>query len=72
MFWLDEIGIQRGFWSPGLYPGDPTELWSDINDVLEAIDRGESIIEGGRSKLEEYERVGMWGIGYLTTHSNTP
>ena len=63
MFWLDEIGIQRGFWSPGLYPGDPIELWSDINDVLEAIDRGESIIGDGRSKLEEYERVGMWGLG---------
>ena len=63
MFWLDAIGIRRGFWNPGAYPVDPTDLWSDIGDILEAIDQEAPMVEDSVSRLEEYERVAMWGFG---------
>ena len=77
-FWLDGLGVRRGFWERGAYPDDPIELWTDIGDALDALDeapqdgdREEDSPHGARShsparsltKLEECERIGLWGFG---------
>ena len=78
VFWLDDIGIRRGFWERGAYPEYPIELWTDIEEALETIgeaqqngDRwGESphgpkshLPVGSLTRLEECERIGLWGFG---------
>ena len=77
-FWLDDIGVRRGFWERGAYPDTPTELWTDIDEALENLDEaqqngtkwGESLHgpmsdlpPSGLTRLEECERIGLWGIG---------
>lgn len=63
MFWLNEIGIRREFWNQTSYPENATDLWADIAEVLEDIDEGLTVGGDSRSKLEESERIGMWGFG---------
>ena len=78
LFWLDGIGIRRGFWERGAYPEYPIELWTDIEEALETLgearqngDRwGESphgpkshLPMGSLTRLEECERIGLWGFG---------
>ena len=63
MFWLNEIGIRRGIWNQTSYPESATDLWADIAEVLEDIDEGLTVGGDSRSKLEECERIGMWGFG---------
>ena len=77
-FWLDDIGVRRGFWGRGAYPAFPNELWADISEALESLEEEEQYI--GRwedsphfatpqlfvsslTRLEECERIGLWGIG---------
>ena len=83
-FWLDGLGVRRGFWERGAYPDDPIELWTDIGDALDALDeapqdgdREEDSPHGARShfparsltKLEECERIGLWGLWNLVNGS---
>ena len=63
MFWLDDIGARRGFWSSRRHPEDAVELWTDIAEVLEEIEAGVTDPDYERSELEECERIGMWGFG---------
>lgn len=76
MFWLNDIGIRRGFWKPDAYPENSIDIWSDISEALEAIEEAQSLgVETGfhgshppsltysLCKLEECERIGMWGFG---------
>lgn len=63
MFWLDDIGTRRGFWAPRWYPENAIELWTDIVEVLDDIEEDSTDPEFGQSKLEECERIGMWGFG---------
>ena len=77
-FWLDDIGVRRGFWEGGAYPGEPTDLWTDIQEALDSLNEewqsgnlqsqspfgtsSPSFI-GSLTRLEECERVGLWGFG---------
>ena len=63
MFWLDDIGTRRGFWAPARYPEVATELWADIEEVLDDIEEGLTDIRNGLLELEECERIAMWGFG---------
>ena len=76
-FWLNDIGVRRGFWERGVYPVDPTDLWTDIDEALEVLNdaqqsgniQGESPLGtnspfiSSLTRLEECERVGFWGFG---------
>ena len=77
-FWLNDIGVRRGFWERGGYPENPDELWTDIFEALETLDdarqnsesRGESphsansrLPASSLMRLEECERIGLWGFG---------
>ena len=77
-FWLNDIGVRRGFWERGGYPEHPDELWADIFEALETLDdarqnsesRGESphgansrLPASSLMRLEECERIGLWGFG---------
>ena len=77
-FWLNDIGVRRGFWERGAYPDDPTDLWTDIEEALDILDQAQqsgniqsqsplgtnspSFISS-LTRLEECERVGLWGFG---------
>ena len=77
-FWLDDIGVRRGFWEEGAYPENPTDLWTDVQEALQKLDdalprgvtwRGSPhgpnspLIGDSLNKLEECERIGLWGFG---------
>lgn len=75
MFWLNDIGIRRGFWKPDAYPENSIDIWSDISEALEEIEEAQSRgVETGfhnshpasltysLCKMEECERIGMWGF----------
>ena len=66
-FWLEDIGTRRGFWKPDGYPEDPIDLWSDISDAIEDLETtyDSPLPEPADSimKLEECERIGLWGFG---------
>ena len=77
-FWLNDIGVRRGFWERGAYPVDPTDLWTDIEEALDVIVevqqsgdmQGQSpfgtnppSFKSSLTRLEECERVGLWGFG---------
>ena len=77
-FWLNDIGVRRGFWERGAYPEHPVELWADIDEALETLheagensDRWVESPHGANShlpassltRLEECERIGLWGFG---------
>ena len=77
-FWINDIGVRRGFWKQGTFPEDPTDLWTDI---LEALENLEEVQQSGSwqdesphsattpsfvsslARLEECERIGLWGFG---------
>ena len=63
MFWLDDIGVRRGFWPPQEHPDNAIDLWTDIEELIDEIDVGGSDPERGLSEFEECERIGMWGFG---------
>jgi len=77
-FWLESIGTDRGIWPQGQQPTEFIDLWEDINSALEEIPEtnGESTPPGlerydylekysaSISKLEEHERVAIWGLGF--------
>lgn len=63
LFWLDDIGTRRGFWSEHGYPDAAVDLWTDIVEVLDDIEENSIDLEFGRSSLDECERIGMWGFG---------
>ena len=63
MFWLDGIGARRGFWPAGQHPDLATDLWSNIENILDDFDTGVVDSESGWYELEECERIGMWGLG---------
>ena len=75
MFWLNDIGIRRGFWKQNAYPENSIDIWSDISEALEEIE--EALSQGTATgfhnshpasltyslcKMEECERIGMWGF----------
>ena len=77
-FWLDDIGVRRGFWEKGAYPDHPIELWTDVEEALDnladaqlndATWRGSPhgpnspLLGNSLNKLEECERIGLWGFG---------
>ena len=77
-FWLDSIGTRRGFWKPGSYPEASVDLWADVSEATDELEEarnthvrvssdvytfpspphGDSLL-----KLEECERIALWGIG---------
>ena len=63
LFWLNDIGIKRGLWDQNLYPENAIDLWSDIEEVLDTTYESSPLLEVSRAKLEECERIGMWGFG---------
>lgn len=77
-FWLELIGTERGIWPKGDQPADFVDLWEDIRIALEEIpetnedyppadlQRFEYLDKypASISKLEEYERVAIWGLGF--------
>ena len=69
-FWLDGIGVRRRFWIQGEYPEDPTDLWMDMDEAIDAIH--EATAHGSLSletihALEECERICFWGMTGLAT-----
>ena len=74
MFWLNDIGIRRGYWDQYSGPESPIDLWVDISEALEDMDEVRNTdhgLAGGSDgslanslfRLEECERIGMWGFG---------
>ncbi len=78
MFWLNDIGIRRGYWDQYSGPESSIDLWVDIAEALEDMDEvrrtdhglagdsdGLSLVSLANSlfRLEECERIGMWGFG---------
>jgi len=77
-FWLDTMGASRGLWEQGSYPESPIDLWADVSEATEELEEAqnfyESRSEGPYSfpspphgdnllKLEECERICLWGLG---------
>ena len=77
-FWLDDIGVRRGFWKLDAYPEYPTDLWTDIHEALDLLDEVQDSANGqydsfywnedplfvnSLTRLEECERIGFWGLG---------
>ena len=77
-FWLNDIGVRRGFWEQGAYPVDPTDLWTDIEEALDTLQEDQQASNrlspsplgtnspsfvSSLTRLEECERVGLWGFG---------
>lgn len=63
MFWLDDIGVRRGYWAPHAHPEKAIELWKNIEEFIDEIEEGVTDPELRQSELEECERIGMWGFG---------
>ena len=66
-FWLNDVGIRRGFWEQGSYPEDPIDLWADVLEAIEELrfvdDKSTTVTADSLFKLEECERIGLWGLG---------
>ena len=62
-FWLDDIGVRRGFWVPNRYPENATDLWTDIVEIMDDIEADLVDLKFDGGNLEECERIGMWGFG---------
>tara|TARA_R110001606_G_scaffold216817_1_gene364733 strand:- start:375 stop:1694 length:1320 start_codon:yes stop_codon:yes gene_type:complete len=71
--WLEQTGVERGYWSAGNGPGSMADLWedidvalSDIADVLNSIPRDRfdlfERLNASSRKLAESERAFLWGI----------
>ena len=64
-FWLNDVGVRRRFWIRDAYPEDPIELWTDLEEAIEALNG--STTNGTLSvqdihTLEECERICFWGM----------
>jgi hypothetical protein len=71
--WLEQTGVERGYWSAGAGPGSMSDLWEDVNlaladiaDVLSALpnDRFNLFerLSASSRKLAESERAFLWGV----------
>lgn len=76
-FWWTQIGLGRGLWSLGNEPSEATDLWADIRDSVDDIERwclGNNETDKSyknlwrenataASALGTCERIALWGLG---------
>jgi len=76
-FWWTGIGEHHCLWHKGLAPAEFVDLWADINEALDDLERWEASgssgeksyyrlsrdMSGAVNALGTCERIGLWGLG---------